>query len=303
MRTWAMRGTLHLLVPHDAGAYLALLADLRSWEKPSWQRNFGVNGEDMAALVDAASRALHGRVLTREELVGELVALTGRPHLEGQLRSGWGAVLKPLAWLGVLCNGPSQGNRVTFTHPDSWVADWPGVPPLSEATRFAIRSYLSAYGPATPAAFDGWLTRGMTGKRKLREWFAALDDELVEVDVDGEAGLLLAEDADELEATGPPRDVRLLPGFDGYILGPGTGDARLVSPARRGQISKAAGWISPVVLAAGRIAGVWSLGDDTLAIELFGEAGKVAREQLEAEGDRIARFLGRELAVRVETAP
>jgi hypothetical protein len=30
MRTWAMRGTLHLLSPDEAGAYLALMAAGRS---------------------------------------------------------------------------------------------------------------------------------------------------------------------------------------------------------------------------------------------------------------------------------
>src|SRR5919108_4738682 len=38
MKTWAMRGTLHLLAPEDAGAYLSLLAAGRSWEKPAWER-------------------------------------------------------------------------------------------------------------------------------------------------------------------------------------------------------------------------------------------------------------------------
>ncbi len=34
IKTWAMRGTLHLLTPEDAGIYLSLLAAGRSWEAP-----------------------------------------------------------------------------------------------------------------------------------------------------------------------------------------------------------------------------------------------------------------------------
>jgi hypothetical protein len=34
MKTWAMRGTLHLLAPEDAGAYLALRTDLRGVGTP-----------------------------------------------------------------------------------------------------------------------------------------------------------------------------------------------------------------------------------------------------------------------------
>jgi hypothetical protein len=302
MRTWAMRGTLHLLVPHDAGAYLALLADLRSWERPSWQRNFGVNTDDMAALADAAASALHGRVLTRDQLVAELLARTGSRHLKEQLRSGWGAVLKPLAWMGHLCNGPGEGGRVTFTRPDTWVSGWRGLPPTHEAAKIAIRAYLRAYGPATSEAFDGWLTRGMTSKKKVREWFSTLDDELIEVDVEGNVAHLLAADADELAATAPGRGVRLLPAFDQYVLGPGTGDTRVIASARRSQVSRAAGWISPVVLAGGRVAGVWNIDDATLAIELFDEAGKPDRKALDAEAERIGRFVDRELQMSVQSA-
>jgi len=298
VKTWAMRGTLHLLVPAEAGAYLALLGDLRSWERSSWQRNFGVTSDDMVALIDAAADALDGRVLTRDELVGELISRTGGHHLEHQLRSGWGAVLKPLAWMGLLCQGPVQGGRVTFTRPDTWVADWPALPAVSDAAAVVIRSYLQVYGPATSEAFDSWLTRGATSKPKLRAWFAALEDELVEVDIEGDVGYVLAGDVDQLAATEPAAVVRLLPGFDQYLLGPGTRDTHIVAASRRSQISKAAGWISPVVIAGGRVVGVWSVVDGTLEIGLFDEAGTIARKALEDEAERINRFLGRALVVK-----
>ena len=37
VKTWAMRGTLHLLTPQEGGAFLSLMAAGRSWERPSWQ--------------------------------------------------------------------------------------------------------------------------------------------------------------------------------------------------------------------------------------------------------------------------
>src|SRR2546428_1461725 len=47
IKTWAMRGTLHLLTPQEAGAFLSLMASGRSWERPSWQRYFGMNTRQM----------------------------------------------------------------------------------------------------------------------------------------------------------------------------------------------------------------------------------------------------------------
>src|SRR3954451_21740763 len=40
IKTWAMRGTLHLLPADEASQYLALLAAGRWWETPAWQRYF-----------------------------------------------------------------------------------------------------------------------------------------------------------------------------------------------------------------------------------------------------------------------
>ena len=50
IKTWAMRGTLHLLTPQDAGTFLSLIAAGRSWERPSWQRYFGVTPSTMERL-------------------------------------------------------------------------------------------------------------------------------------------------------------------------------------------------------------------------------------------------------------
>ena len=53
-----MRGTLHLLTPEDAGAFLSLIAAGRSWERPSWQRYFGVTAKSMDLLREVAREAL-----------------------------------------------------------------------------------------------------------------------------------------------------------------------------------------------------------------------------------------------------
>src|SRR5437879_1494226 len=46
VKTWAMRGTLHLLPSDTAGAYLALVGTVRNWEKPGWQKTFGATPAD-----------------------------------------------------------------------------------------------------------------------------------------------------------------------------------------------------------------------------------------------------------------
>lgn len=300
LRVWAMRGTLHVLGPEEAGAYLALVGASRHWERGSWQKAFGLTPPEMDELAAAVATALDHRVLTRDELVSEIVERMGRPGLEEQLRSGWGAVLKPVAWQGGLCHGPPDGNRVTFARPDSWPG-WTGVPDPTEAARVVIPAYLRAFGPATMATFDAWLTRGVSRKPALRGWFASLDDVLTTVEVEGEPAYLLAEDVDELSGTGPTDVVRLLPAFDQYVLGPGTRSAEIVPPDRRSQVSKTAGWISPVVVAAGRVAGVWEVADGEIRVSLFAESDPVPSAALYEQADRIATLLDQPLKLTVIT--
>jgi hypothetical protein len=262
VRTWAMRGTLHLLAAEEAGAHLALMAAGRSWEKGSWVKAFGLRPEEMVELTAAVAEALDGRTLTRDELTTDLGERLGRPDLEAELRSGWGAVLKPIAWQGVLCHGPPAGSRVTFGRPDQLLPGWTGLPEPEDAARTVLPAYLRAYGPAPLGRFDAWLTRGTSRKGLLRSWREAVADDLVTVDVEGESADLLAEDLDELAATDPSTAVRLLPGFDQAVLGPGTAATEVLAAEHRGEVSRAAGWISPVVLVGGRVVGVWEDGDD-----------------------------------------
>ncbi|MGR7023277.1 DNA glycosylase AlkZ-like family protein [Geodermatophilus sp. URMC 62] len=289
LRVWAMRGTLHLLPPALAPAYLALLAATRSWEKPAWQRTF-LPADRLAALTEAAAAALEGRVLTREQLTAEVVRRTGDPGLAEALGSGWGAVLKPLAWQGLLCHGPVEGNRVTFTRPDTWLDGW-RVPETAEAARVAVPAYLATHGPATPTAFDTWLSRGATPRRTLRGWFADLGEELAVVDVEGTPLHARVADVESLAAPEPGEVVRLLPAFDQFVLGPGTGDPHTVPPARRAEISRAAGWISPTVVTRDGVVGTWRIEDGSVDVDLFAECAPVDRDLLEAEAARLGHLL------------
>jgi hypothetical protein len=302
IKTWAMRGTLHLLTPEDGGAFLSLMAAGRSWERPSWQRYFGVTPKQMEALRRVIREALAGGPLSREELVAAVAGRRGLEHVGEGLRSGWGTLLKPLAWQGDLSFGPSRGNRVTFVRPDSASARWRRLPDPDDGAPVAIAAYLAAYGPATSDAFGNWLAGGWYGKRQLRAWFAALGDALTEVELDGERAYMLAAHVDELASAIPTAAVRLLPGFDQYVLGPGTGDGRVVPAARRTAVSKQSGWISPVVVAGGVVRGTWELDGQTLHVAWFKEAGRPPRTALKAEAARLSSILGLDLHLSVAPA-
>ncbi|GAB2540500.1 winged helix DNA-binding domain-containing protein [Nocardia heshunensis] len=291
MKTWAMRGTLHALTPGLGAAALSLMGSARTWEKPAWTKAAGATPDDVAALVKAVGEILDGRVLTRDELVRELIAEPRFQPLEAHLRSGWGSMLKPLAWQGALCYGESRGTAVTFTHPTHVIPGWSGIPDPDVAAATVIRAYLGAYGPATPEIFNNWLTRNFLSKPTVRRWFSELGDELTTIDVEGRTGYFLTEHLDDLAATEPSAAVHLLGQFDQYVLGPGTGDAALLPGDHRAKVSRTAGWISPLVLIGGRIAGTWELDKGDLVVAMF-DGAPVPTAEITAELARIADATG-----------
>src|SRR5262249_40033045 len=99
IKTWAMRGTLHLLAARDYPLWSAALSTSRRYLKPAlWQKYFGITMDELDRLTEAVAEALDGRVMTREELVGEVSRLTGSAAFGSKVaESSWGTILKPAA--------------------------------------------------------------------------------------------------------------------------------------------------------------------------------------------------------------
>ena len=303
IKTWAMRGTLHLLTPEDAGAFLSVLAAGRTWERPVWQRYFGLDPAAMDAFRDAVREVLDGKTLTREELIEAVTVLPGFEHVGEELRSGWGTLLKPIAWQGGLCYGPQSGSRVTFMRPDQASDRWVDLPDPDVAGPVAIKAYLGTYGPSTATGFSNWMSRGLIPAKRVKAWFAELGDSVSPVEVGGETAYVLSEDLEDLAATKPSRTVRLLGGFDQWVLGPGTDDRHVIAPARRAAVSKQSGWIAPIVVVGGVVTGTWDLTDGTVSVAWFEEAGRPPAAAIEREVAHLAAILARPLTAQITRTP
>ena len=291
IKTFAFRGATHLLTPEDGGAYLALRAASRMWELPSWQSFYGLTPADWPALRAAVRDALADGPITRDELAA---AITARPtfrHLGFAFADGAVTLLKPLAWLGDMSFGPPKEGQASFQRLDG-NPRWAGIPDLDEAGTRAVEAYFRTYGPATPDHVRYWLGEGLgAGHKRIRSWIAGLGDRLAEVDVDGEPAYVLREDLEDLVATPATGAVRLLPGYDQWVLGPGTADAHVVPPARRRLVSRQAN----LVVAGGVVSGTWSLTDDQVVTTWFAEAGPPPQAALTDEVARLGTIVGRPL--------
>jgi DNA glycosylase AlkZ-like len=291
VKTWALRGTLHLLPAADLPMWAAALGT-RSFPRPrSWYADHGVSAEEMAAIEATVPEVVTGTPMTREELATAVAERAGRPQLAERLRSGWGALLKPMAARGQLAFGPPDGRSVTFVAPAAWLGEWVPAEP-ERAAADLVRAILDGYGPFGLDELARWTA---LDRPVLRAAVAGLGDELVELDTEGHRGWITAAGAEAVRAAGRSRVVRLLPGFDPYVIGALRQLDRLVpAPEHKAAVSRTSGWISPVLLDGGRIAGTWrqeSTGG-RLAIEItpFGSLRRGVKAAAEAEAARWARY-------------
>ena len=285
VKTWLMRGTLHLVPAADLPVYVGALHNRGEWQR-AWLTAFGATEKHMERLIDAITEALDDACLTRAELIAAVTPKVGKSFAR-QMTSGWGTFLKPAARRGILCFGPSQGQNVTFVRPDQWLGLRFELG-RDEARAELLRRYLRAFGPASRRDFQMWL-----GASRLPPW-DGLADELVEVEPKRFA---LAEDLDLLSTR--PTGVKLLPGFDPYVLHPQTD--RPVPPEHMPLVSRTAGWISPTIVERGRVVGTWRHavkgGRIELALEPFARLTKATGAAVRREAASLARYLGRELVL------
>jgi uncharacterized protein YcaQ len=291
VKTWAMRGTLHLLPIEDFPLYIAARQATLPKRPPSWYTYHGVTPAEAETILDTIPQALSDQPQTREALASAVAERTGNPKLRDLLLSGWGALLKPSAFAGDLCFGPSQGQNVTFVRPDRWLGKWSAVAP-DEAIKEVARRFLRVYGPATLDEFARWWG---VAAGQVRPVFKVLAGELSEVTVEGWRAWLLNESLAEIEAAELKPVVNLLPFFDPYTIAIARHSEHLLDETYKSRVYRAQGWIAPVVLVNGRIEGVWEQERQSsgvaVKVDLFTQTGGEVKSRLEAEGQRLGTFL------------
>jgi hypothetical protein len=284
VKLWAMRGTLHLLPADELGTWLSALGTFTKYGN--------VGNPEIDQLSNAIGRALNGRLLTREELALAVEQRTGSPTYGEWVRFSWGSYLKAASFRGLLCFAPTTGGNVRFTHPATWVPSNMERLDPAEALREVTRRFLAAYSPATAADLGLWW--GGYGPAPGRRMIASLGEEAVEVDVEGHHAWVLGRDVDEIASAASPNTARLLPAFDPWVIGASRTAAALLDPQHKTRVYRPQGWISPVILVNGRIAGVWkhSRKGRRLLVEInpFAKLPAWTRSQIEAEAKRLAIF-------------
>lgn len=294
IRSYAFRGGSYVFALEDAADVLSVRTATRVWETKRWQQQGGFALDDWGPLRAAVRQALAAGPLTRDEIAAHLSHIPNLRHLVAAAAgAGADSLYKPLHWWGDICFGPTRGARATFRLLDA-EPRWPTSTSVDEAGRRVIRRYLAAYGPATSNNLTYWLTEGLGApRRRLHAWMDDLRDEVTEVRMDGASGYMLNTDLEALHAAVPSHTLQLLPGFDPWIMGPGTADSRVISPERRGLATKG----SNMVIRDGVVCGTWRVRGADVAVSWFVESGPTPATELTDAVHRLSIILDRELVL------
>ena len=248
VRTWAMRGTLHLIAAEDLPLMLAIFGPLHLKRGQRRLTELGLPPEVAERSTAAVAEVLAEEApLTRHELAARLrergvpVAAEGQAPIHVVRRAALSGVLVEV---GADVYGPLD----------------PGPLPDRDAAlaELACR-YAAAHAPATAQDFATW--SGLPAADVRRAW----------------------QEPAAPEGEPEPGSVRLLPAFDEWLLGWASRDLvlRHADQVLRGGIIRA------VAIDDGRVFATWRRGRRGFELEPLGRVSRAQRAAVEDEAERL----------------
>ena len=244
IRSWPMRGTLHLVAGEDIGWMLGLTAARTVQSLATRHRQLGIDDAVVADAAEVATGLLDGnRAATRGELfaafekAGIATAEQRGVHLLGRLHQD-----------RLLCLGPMRGNDQEVVLLSEWVPN-PRTPERDEALGEFVGRYFTSHGPATIRDFIWWTKLPV---RDAKAGLAVAGEHLEELVVDGTSYWMAPGLPDRVS-----REVHLLPGFDEFLLGYQDRTASLAPEHAPLTVPGNNGMFLPTIVDGGKVVGLW----------------------------------------------
>ncbi len=288
VRTWLLRGTLHMVLAEDVRWLLRLLGPAVLASDRRRRLQLGLDDALCLRALDALREMLRGgAALVRADLVGALAASGVVIDPKSQAPAH---LVAYAALHGLIARGADRADgEPTYVLLDDWIDPQRDRRPEDDLAALA-RLYLTAYGPATADDLAAWAGIPLRSARQAIERIA---HELSELPIGDARGWMLASTAPIDDDAAPV--LRLLPAFDAYLLGYRRRDLAL-EPCYAKRVNAGGGWLHPVVLLDGRVIGIWKLARHRAGVSVtvspFDHFDAALLPLLEAEVADVGRFLG-----------
>lgn len=294
--TWTLRGTLHLVAAADLPWQITFCGERAIRGTNRRYQQLGLSAAVRNNALDHITEILGEQgPLIRAELADKLGA-RGIP-VAGQAIHH---LVRYAALRGRICLGPERAGDLSYVLLSQWLPDYQPPAAIDELLPMFARRYLKAYGPATSADFAHW-TGISAGQAEAA--FAAISGECVVLDSPLGEVSLLEKQLEQLSAHEAETVARFLPRYDNYLLAYKNRDF-MVNPAFAKRVHPGGGLIRACVIVDGQAVANWKLEqrrkNARVVVSPFQTLEKSLQPVLEAEVDNLARFLGREIDLRVE---
>jgi DNA glycosylase AlkZ-like len=302
LRMLGMRRTMFVvpveLAPVVQAACTRAIAAVERRKLVGFLSGAGIADDPAAWLADVEESTMRALVARGSAMARELSE--DEPRLREQLRFAEGKsyagtqnvsvrVLFLLSAEGRIVRGRPAGswasNQYRWWPVEAWLPggmpDWP----VEAARAELVRRWLAAYGPGTVADLRWWT--GWTARDVHR---ALAEVDTADVDLDGAAGLVLADDVEPAPDAGAP-EVALLPALDPTVMGWSGREWYLGEhgPA----LFDRSGNPGPTIWWGGRVVGGWAQRKDgVVAYRLLEDIGAEASAAVRAAAERLADWLG-----------
>lgn len=290
VRSWPMRGTLHITLAEDLPWMLALMAPRIVTSTATRRAQLALDEKTLERAREIAIAAFEKeRAISREAL---LQTFTDR-GIEVNSQRGY-HILFHLALTGTLCLGPIAGKEQSFVRLDTWIPKPRQLMREAALEELALR-YFTSHGPATMSDFIGW-TKLTAKDAKLGVTLAG--KQLIERSFEGVSHFMHAESE---VPTAPAKSFALLPGFDEFVLGYKARDA-VLDPMHFAKIVPGNnGMFMPTIVQDGRVIGTWKKTAKTRELMLealpFEALSRTASRNFAQAGAGYGRFLGKEIRI------
>lgn len=290
VRTWLLRGTLHLVAAEDIHWLLQLVAPRIIAGSVTRHQRLDLDYETFAHCKDIFLHALQGgKQLTRDQMYKLLEDKNVSTAGQRGYHILWWAALE-----GLICFGPEDGKQQTFVLLDEWIAE-NTVLKREEALAELARRYFTSRGPATLQDFVWWSGLKVTDARAGLEASASQLEQMTT----GDTTYWMSPNAPETFKK--EQRMYLLPGFDEYLLG--YKDRSVVLDAQYFQkiVPGNNGIFSSTIVKDGQIIGTWrrTLKNDHVIItpQSFIEFTETQKKLFSAASNEYSRFLEKNVSI------